>query len=196
MDNIEKIYSLLENENISFENKKYLNELKENIISSNRLVDNIKIFFTKIIDTIATNTNYKNENVNKIIYFISYSWAIIILALVIIGFIISSFIKKELSRIGFFSSIIFTIFISMILILGLHRILEFINSIAIIYKLNINIYLRNFIFSFIIYFTSFIIFAIIGIDLDNNEKKNKEIKGEESKLIFMIIILINYHEII
>ena len=84
----------------------------------------------------------------------------------------------------------------MILILGLHRILEFINSIAIIYKLNINIYLRNFIFSFIIYFTSFIIFAIIGIDLDNNEKKNKEIKGEESKLIFMIIILINYHEII
>ena len=44
-----------------------------------------------------------------------------------------------------------------------------------------NIYLKNIILSFIIYFIAFVIFAIICVDLDNNEKKNKdEIKTEES----------------
>ena len=88
LENIEKIYSLLENESISFEDKKYLNELKENIINKSKITDNIEILFTKIIDNITKNMLYKhkenNENINIILYVISYSLPIIILSLIII----------------------------------------------------------------------------------------------------------------
>lgn len=186
LENIEKIYSLLENESISFEDKKYLNELKENIINKNKITDNIEILFTKIIDNITKNMLYKyredsNENINIILYVISYSLPIVILSLIII---ISAFYlirKKELSLIGFILSLLLTVFSSLILIAGSYVIFEYIKYNTIIYKWNMNSYLKNIILSFIIYFIGFIIFAIIGLDLDNNEKKNKkEIKTEES----------------
>lgn len=70
-------------------------------------------------------------------------------------------------------------FSSLILIAGSYVIFEYIKYNTNIYKWNINTYLKNIILSFIIYFIGFIIFAIIGLDLENNEKKNKkEIKTE------------------
>ena len=186
LENIEKIYSLLENESISFEDKKYLNELKENIINKSKITDNIEIIFTKIIDNITKNMLYKhkedsNENINIILYVISYSLPIVILSLIII---ISAFYlirKKELSLIGFILSLLLTVFSSLILIAGSYVIFEYIKYNTNIYKWNMNTYLKNIILSFIIYFIGFIIFAIIGLDLENNEKKNKkEIKTEES----------------
>lgn len=186
LENIEKIYSLLENENISFEDKKYLNSLKENIIYKNKIIDNIEILFTKIVDNIGKNMLYKykedtNENINIIQYVISYSWVIIILSLIIIISLFYFFRKKELSLIGFLSSLSLTVFFSLLLIAGSYVIFEYIKYNTIIYKWNMNIYLKNIILSFIIYFIAFVIFAIICVDLDNNEKKNKEeIKTEES----------------
>lgn len=185
LENIEKIYSLLENESISFEDKKYLNELKENIINKSKITDNIEILFTKIIDNITKNMLYKhkenNENINIILYVISYSLPIIILSLIIIISVFYLIRKKELSLIGFILSLLLTVFSSLILIAGSYVIFEYIKYNTNIYKWNMNTYLKNIILSFIIYFIGFIIFAIIGLDLDNNEKKNKkEIKPEES----------------
>lgn len=185
LENIEKIYSLLENESISFEDKKYLNELKENIINEIKITDNIEILFTKIIDNITKNMLYKhkedsNENINIIIYVILYSWFIIILTLIVIVIIFNSRRKKELSLIGFILSLLLTVFLSLILIMGSYVIFEYIKYNVIIYKWNMNTYLKNIILS-LISPIAFFIFAIIGLDLENNEKKNKkEIKPEES----------------
>lgn len=175
---------MLENKNISFENKNYLNELKENIISDNRLIDNIKIFFTKIIDNITKNMSYKHEednkeNVNIILYAVSYSWLIILLSTIIIISLFYLSSKKKLSLIGFLLSLLLTIFFSLLLIIGFYVIFEYIKYNTIIYKWNINNYLKNLILSFIIYFISFIIFIRICMDIDNNQNK-KEIKSEGS----------------
>ena len=176
LENIEKIYSLLENKNISFENKNYLNELKENIISDNRLIDNI-----------TKNMPYKHEegnkeNVNIILYAVSYSWLIILLSTIIIISLFYLSSKKKLSLIGFLLSLLLTIFFSLLLIIGFYVIFEYIKYNTIIYKWNINNYLKNFILSFITYSIGFIVFVIICIDIDDkqNNNKNKEIKSEES----------------
>lgn len=186
LENIEKIYSLLENESISFEDKKYLNELKENIINKSKITDNIEILFTKIIDNITKNMLYKhreysNENINIILYVISYSWGIMFLSLIIIILLFYLLRKKELSLIGFLSSISLTVFFSLLLIAGSYVIFEYIKYNTIIYKWNMNAYLKNFILSLIIYFIVSIIFVIMCVAIDDNEKKNKkEIKPEES----------------
>ena len=185
LENIEKIYSLLKNESISLEDKKYLSELKENIIHKSKIIDSIEILFIKTVDNITKNMSYKhksdsNENINIILYVISFSWVIILLSLIIIICLFYLVRKKELSLIGFLSSFLLTLFFSLLLIAGSYVIFEYIKYNTIIYKWNMNTYLKNIILSFIIYIIAFIVMVIMSVNLDNNENKKKEIKSEES----------------
>ena len=101
LENIEKICLLLEKENISLDDKKYLNELKENIINKNNLINNIEILFTTIIENINKNIAYKykeysDKNINIILYIITYSWLFIIFWIIAAILIFNLFRKKEL----------------------------------------------------------------------------------------------------
>ncbi|WP_085783032.1 hypothetical protein, partial [Brachyspira hyodysenteriae] len=110
LENLEKIDSLLKNDNIGYDDKKYLIELKKSIINDYNLIDDIYVTLNEISNKFF-NSNKKSDN-NIIFSFLSHSWYIIILDIIVIIASIAQLYNKEVSIFGALSVTLFFITIS------------------------------------------------------------------------------------
>ncbi|ANN64266.1 hypothetical protein OFS07_08345 [Brachyspira hyodysenteriae] len=142
LENLEKIDSLLKNDNIGYDDKKYLIELKKSIINDYNLIDDIYVTLNEISNKFF-NSNKKSDN-NIIFSFLSHSWYIIILDIIVIIASIAQLYNKEVSIFGALSVTLFFITISVPMIFGMNAITELIN-------LDFDIYIKNIILSIIFF---------------------------------------------
>ncbi|ACN83613.1 hypothetical protein [Brachyspira hyodysenteriae] len=163
LENLEKIDSLLKNDNIGYDDKKYLIELKKSIINDYNLIDDIYVTLNEISNKFF-NSNKKSDN-NIIFSFLSHSWYIIILDIIVIIASIAQLYNKEVSIFGALSVTLFFITISVPMIFGMNAITELIN-------LDFDIYIKNIILSII--FLIFIIILMFIYNKDLDKQKNKK----------------------
>lgn len=163
LENLEKIDSLLKNDNIGYDDKKYLIELKKSIINDYNLIDDIYVTLNEISNKFF-NSNKKSDN-NIIFSFLSHSWYIIILDIIVVIASIAQLYNKEVSIFGALSVTLFFITISVPMIFGMNAITELIN-------LDFDIYIKNIILSII--FLIFIIILMFIYNKDLDKQKNKK----------------------
>ncbi|MEI0597055.1 hypothetical protein [Brachyspira pilosicoli] len=163
LENLEKIDLLLKNDNIDYNDKKYLVELKNSIINDYNLIDDIYTNLNEIRNKFF-NSDKKYDN-NIIFNLLSHSWPIILINIIMIIAEIAQLHDKEVSIFGALSIVLFFMTISIPMILGMNILTELIN-------LNFNIYVKNIILSII--FVIFLIILIFIYNKDIAKQKNKK----------------------